>query len=49
MFDELICASCKLEIGGVEEPNECIACGEPLCDRCYEHSPYCDECERELE
>ncbi len=48
MFDELVCASCELEIVGVDEPNCCMRCGEPLCDDCYDKDSYCTDCGNEI-
>ena len=42
------CTSCGEEWmfdPAFEEPNVCMVCGEPLCDRCYDASPYCPHCE----
>ena len=42
------CASCGAQWmfdPAFEEPNVCMVCGEPLCDHCYDASPYCPHCE----
>jgi len=49
MFDELVCATCGLEIAGVVEPDCCMQCGKPLCDTCYDNDSYCSECRNEIQ
>jgi hypothetical protein len=41
------CVNCDADIVA-EEPNCCMVCGFPLCAECYDESPYCKECERDV-
>ena len=45
---ETLCINCDADILA-DEPNCCQSCGRPLCDACYDLSPYCDDCEEDQE
>ena len=44
---EAQCVRCGREFIS-QEPNVCMVCGRDLCDRCYDESPYCDECAEDV-
>jgi hypothetical protein len=40
------CTNCGAGIVA-DEPNVCMMCGEPLCEHCYDESPYCKSCDEQ--